>query len=390
MLLAFCLPFGGYALSYLIVVWLLLSLFAVNNTKLISGIKQLPFIVSVLFFLLTVTSAIWKGGPDRWSSIEVKLSFIIFPYLFYCFDYPIAIVKRMMVAFVSGNFFAGLLLLIRGTYYALQNQPEYLTYSGFSTFIHTAYFSLYLTLAACIIVVYYPVWFKSNPQLVRFSWFMLGFFVICIFLCASKIGILGMFVAFVALTLYKMKSVLTLKKTLVLFGGVLVILFFLVQLFPEVYTRFDNLIHLDINHLNKTSSESSEVRMLIWQECLGVLKSNYITGVGVGNANQTLYDIYAVKGLTGALDHKLNAHNQFFQTAIGLGLLGLIPLLILIINGWQKTIKTNFILFLLTTLLFLNFLTESMLQAAAGVLFFSFFTNLFFNYNYESLTKQDS
>jgi O-antigen ligase len=389
-LFGFCLPFGGYVLSYIIVAWLLFSLFAINKTKWLSGLKQLPFVFSVLFFVVTVISAIWKGGPERWSSIEIKLSFIIFPYLFYCFNYPVSIVKRMLVAFVSGNFFAGLLLLIRGTYYALQNQPEYLTYSGFSNFIHTAYFALYLTLAGIIIVVYYPAWFKSNPQLLKFSWFMLAFFMICIFLCASKIGILGMFVAFIALSLHKMKSMLTIKKVLVLIGGVFVALFFLVQLFPAIYYRFDNLLHLDISHLNKSSSESSEVRLLIWNECLAILKSNFIGGVGVGNANQTLYDFYKINGLIGALDHKLNAHNQFFQTAIGLGLFGLLPLSLLFFKGWQKTIKTNFILFLLTSLLFLNFLTESMLQAAAGVLFFSFFTNLFFNYNYESLTKQGS
>lgn len=383
-------PFGGYALSYIIVAWLALSLFAIDKKKWLNGIKQLPFIFSVLFFLLTVLSAIWKGGPEKWSSIEIKLSFIIFPYLFYCFNYPLSIVKRILVAFVSGNFFAGLLLLIRGTYYALQHQTEYLTYSGFSNFIHTAYFALYLTLAAIIIVVYYPVWFKSNPQLLKFSWFMLAFFIICIFLCASKIGILGMFVVFIALSLYKMKSILTVKKGLVLIGGVFVILFFLVQLFPAIYSRFDNLMHLDIGHLNKSSSESSEVRLLIWNECLTILRSNFINGVGVGNANQTLYNFYQMNGLTGALDHKLNAHNQFFQTAIGLGLFGTIPLILLFFKGWHKTIKTNIVLFLLTSLLFLNFLTESMLQAAAGVLFFSFFTNLFFNHNYESLTKQDS
>lgn len=389
-LLAFCLPFGGFALSYLIIAWLLLSFFAIDKTKWLNGVKQLPFLISSLFFLITVVSAIWKGGPEKWNSIEIKLSFIIFPYLFYCFNYPIAIVKRMLVAFVSGNFFAGIFLLIRGTYYALHNQPEYLTYSGFSTFIHTAYFSLYLTLAIMIIVLYYPFWFKSNPQLLKFSWFMLGFFVICIFLCASKIGILGMFVALIALGLYKMKTLVSIKKSLVLISGILVILFFLIQLFPSVYTRFENLLHLDINHLNKSSSESSEVRLLIWQECLVIIKNNFLSGVGVGNANETLYNAYTIKGLTGALDHKLNAHNQFFQTAIGLGFIGTLLLFFLFLKGWFGTIKTNFILFLLITLLFLNFLTESMLQAAAGVLFFSFFTNLLFNYNYESLTKHDS
>jgi O-antigen ligase len=386
-LLAFCLPFGGYVLSYIIIGWLALSFFNIKKDKLISGIKKPQFILSVFFFIYTLISALAFEGFEKWNSIEIKLSFAILPYLFFCFEYPLIIIKRILVGFVSGSFFACILLLVRGVYYALNNQTHYLTYSDFSYFMHTAYFSLYLCLALLIIHLYYPVWFKSLRPLLNFSKIMGIIFTVCTLLCASKIGILCLILVYVFIGYTKYKGILTVTKSLLIFAAFVILIVTTLKFVPAVYARFDNLIHLNINQLNKQSSESSEVRVLIWEQCLSIIKTNFFMGVGVGNANETLYKHYLDNGLTGALDHKLNAHNQFFQTGIGLGILGIIPLLMLLIIGLFKTFKTNLILFVLSLLLILNFLTESMLQAAAGVLFFCFFTNLFFNYNSKTLNE---
>ncbi|MCA0429315.1 MAG: O-antigen ligase family protein [Bacteroidetes bacterium] len=386
-LLAFCLPFGGYALSYIIIGWLALSFFNLKKEKLISGIKKPQFILSLFFFIYTLISAIAFDGVEKWNSIEIKLSFAIMPYLFFCFEYPFIIIQRIIVGFVSGSFFACIILLCRGIYFAVNGQTNYLTYSDFSYFMHTAYFSLYLCLALLIINLYYPIWFKSARSLLNFSKIMGVLFTVCILLCASKIGILCLILVYGFIGFTKFKGKLTLTKGLIIFASLVVLLLATLKFVPAVYARFDNLIHLNINQLNKQSSESSEVRVLIWEQCLDIIKTNFFIGVGVGNANDTLYHYYAKYGLTGALDHKLNAHNQFFQTGIGLGILGVLPLLVLLMFGLYKTIKTNFILFVLSLLIILNFLTESMLQSAAGVLFFCFFTNLFFNFNSKTLSE---
>jgi hypothetical protein len=98
----------------------------------------------------------------------------------------------------------------------------------------------------------------------------------------------------------------------------------------------------------------------------------------VGDANDMLYQSYKENGLTGALSHHLNAHNQYFQTFIGLGFFGFIILLSLTFGYLIKNILTKHFLFILfSTLIILNFLVESMLQTSAGVLFFCFFFCLF-------------
>lgn len=385
---AFCLPFGGFILSYIVIAWLFFSLFNIKYQKLKQGIKSKALIVSFCFFVLTLLSSIIKGGQEASSSIEVKLSFAIFPFLFFCFDYPIVIIKRVLMAFVSGSFFACLFLLIRGIYFAINNKPEYLVYTNFSYFIHTAYFSMYLCVAILILIIYYPIWFKNSLPLLKFSKLMLLVFVICIFLCSSKIGIVSLLFCAVCLFINKYKNRLTYLRMILFAIGFTLSLIVIVKFVPSVSERFNNLVSLNLSHLNKQSTESSEVRVLIWQQCITIIKNNWLLGVGVGNANPALMASYKANGLTGAYSHNLNAHNQFFQTTIGLGFVGLSLLLILIFMGIIKTIKTNFILFVTSLILLFNFLTESMLQTAAGVLFFCFFTNLFFNYTTKKLNEK--
>jgi O-antigen ligase len=75
-----------------------------------------------------------------------------------------------------------------------------------------------------------------------------------------------------------------------------------------------------------------------------------------------------------ALIKKLNAHNQFLQTFIGTGIIGFVLLLLITIGTLiYGFVKKNYILALFSTLIFFNFLVESMLQAQAGFIFFVFF-----------------
>ncbi len=86
---------------------------------------------------------------------------------------------------------------------------------------------------------------------------------------------------------------------------------------------------------------------------------------------------YEKLGMKGALEHKLNAHNEFYQVFISLGLIGFIFLILSLILPLFFAIKTNngiYILFLVIVIL--NFLPESMLETQAGVMFYAFFNSL--------------
>lgn len=378
-LFCFCLPFGSLILSGIIVLWFVTSLFNINKFDLKKGLKNKTVLFLFLFFLVTLISALFSA--DKTSAVfevESKLSFVFLPYLLFCFTIPIQIIKRCIVSFVSGCFFACLFLVARACIYAFNGHPEYFFYTQFSILIHASYFSMYLILAVVLVILFYKKWFQNQKSTVYSSYFFVLLFGATIFLCASKLGLISFVIILPILLMYKLKSILNFKKSIILIIGLSVIIIFSVKLFPTAFERLQSLRALNINQLNKTSSESTTVRFLIWQQALDLIKHNFLTGVGVGNTNDALYTAYQQNGLTGAFEHKLNAHNQFLQTFIGLGIIGFISLFL--ITFWQAinaVLQKQFLLFIFLLLIILNFLVESMLQTATGTLFFVFFYCLF-------------
>ena len=88
---------------------------------------------------------------------------------------------------------------------------------------------------------------------------------------------------------------------------------------------------------------------------------------------------YQQLGYTGAYSHKLNAHNQFLQTGIALGIIGILFLIItLVLPAYISWQQNNYFYVCLIVLLSFNFLTESMLETQSGVMFYAFLSSLLF------------
>jgi len=82
---------------------------------------------------------------------------------------------------------------------------------------------------------------------------------------------------------------------------------------------------------------------------------------------------YQEKGMSGALEKKLNAHSQFFQTGLALGWPGLIVLLALTIGVILWAIRARVgIIVIVGGLLTINMIPESMLQLQAGTMYVGF------------------
>jgi O-antigen ligase len=237
---------------------------------------------------------------------------------------------------------------------------------------------MYLILSIAIVVIYYPLWFKEQKQIKYLSVLYILTFIITIFLCASKLGMISFFICLPILILNRFRSFFNLKKTVVLLAGIVVLVFFFAKLFPAPFERLNSIKNISLASLDKTSSESTTVRLLIWEQCVTIIRNNFVFGTGVGDLNSALMDAYKANGMTGALEHHLNAHNQYLQTFAGMGIIGFVLLVILTLGQMIiGIVRKHFILTLTMLLLILNFLVESMLQTSAGTLFFVFFLSLF-------------
>jgi O-antigen ligase len=391
-LFCFCLPFGSLLLSVIIILWTFTSFFNIDKEQLKRGFLNKQLLLFYLFFLITLISSVFSANRvEALFAVEIKMGLLLFPYLLFCFKWPIPILKRCVVAFVSGCFFASLYLILRAFLYSLNGQPEYFFYTKFSEFIHASYFAMYLILAITFVTLLYGKWFSAHRTVIYSSWFFVAIFVTTIFLCSSKMGLITLCICIPLLVLYRWRNSLNYKNLIIGASVATVIVFVAAFVFRDSLRRMKSLTAVSASQIDKTSSESTRVRMLIWEQAIRIVRKNVLFGVGVGDANDHLYRAYEENGLTGALEHRLNAHNQYLQTFIGMGLPGIIVLLLINLGGLVHALRSrHFFLLIFSILIILNFMVESMLQRSDGMLFFCFFHCFNYLVNEHELKDEDN
>lgn len=391
LLLAFLLPFG-LNISIFIILWSL-AFFIFDDVK--SGLRKVISNkwswVLIGFFVLHILGYLYSSNKhEAITSIEVKLSFLAFPILFFASDFNDLQIKKIVVSFVSSCFITSLICLFRAAFLYLYDGTNAFFYSEFTYFMHPSYFAMYLVLAILIVMLYYKQWLSHLSNLNVKIGILSAVFLICIVLSLSKMGLISAVLILPSTMLFLLYRKGYKKLIFVLFLGFIIVIGSLYKLFPNYFVRINTAIRVStsVETIDKTSSESTAVRILIWKEAVKIIEKNWLLGTSPGDANDALYSAYEANGMTGALKKNLNAHNQYLQTFIGAGLPGFILLCIMTIGALiYGILKKNVILILFSVLIVLNFLVESMLQAQAGFIFFVFFLCLFLKYNFSQLKK---
>ena len=385
LLIVFFLPFGiNYAI--LILLWTL-CFFCFDNvkSKLQNVFKNKWSLIFLSFFFIHAIGYFFSvDKSSALNVIESKLSFLVFPILIFASNYKELQLKKIIISFVSGCVLTSVMCIFRAFYlYYFQNFNSFF-YTEFSYFMHPSYFAMYLILAQLIVMLFYPHWLKHLSNLFVKIGFMSVVFLTSIFLCSSKMGLITAFLLLplpFTIILYNRAYKKMIVGLVVAFIASIAVSY---KVFPTPFDRIKTAFKVTATSqtIDKTDAESTAVRMLIWNEAVTIIKQHVLFGTSPGDANNTLYKAYEQNGITGALNKKLNAHNQFLQTFIGTGIIGFVLLLLmsfgtLVYGFFQK----NYILILFSVLIIFNFLVESMLQAQAGFIFFVFFSCLLIKYN---------
>jgi O-antigen ligase len=135
-----------------------------------------------------------------------------------------------------------------------------------------------------------------------------------------------------------------------------------------------------VRTVNNPTIESSASRAIMWSTAMGLFSENVVIGVGTGDVSNALDERNLELGNTGVAEKSLNAHNQYLNTAVQLGLAGLIPLLLIFITSFVRAVKTKLIEgILLTLILFLTLMFESFLETQAGIIPVTLLLLLFFS-----------
>jgi O-antigen ligase len=394
-LVALLIPFGVNS-GLVFFIWLLSFLFFSNPKDILYRfsflVKNKWFYVMITFFMIHVLGVFYSVNKhEAGTAIEIKLSFLAFPLLFFSHKFNANNLLKVITTFVSSCFLVCVFCLFRAFYLHFFEDIDAFYYSSFSFFLHPSYFSMYLLTSLSIVLLYYKSWLPHLKNLLTKIILISTIFIICIFLSASKIGLLTFFILIPILGciwLYRNGYV---KWIFISLFALFILLFLVFKFVPGPMERVKVALSVtQSNHeIDKTATESTAVRMLIWEQAVQIIKQNPIIGTSPGDANDALYDAYAKNGMTGAYDKKLNAHNQFFQTFIGTGFIGFSVLLIITLGViFYGIIKKNYFLSIFGFIITLNFLVESMLQTQAGVIFYTFMLCIILQYNFSLLKPE--
>lgn len=377
-LIAFTLPFGK--LTPLFIGLLLINWLAEGN--LISKLKSLVNNkLAILFTLLYLVHLIGLFYTNNMESglfdIQVKLSLLIFPLIFVSNPLSKSELSTVFFAFTIGLLYASIYLITRAvSLYFIENEMAFF-YQEFSALLHTSYMSMYLNFAIVWLIINMFNTVENFPFSKISSSLLIVLFSLIIILLASKSGILTLLLIYIVALFY---LIIVQKKVIIGTVSVILIvlgLFFTHRYAPTVTSRLDNFIEAIYSESSTETTESTSVRMLIWKSSNNIIKENFLLGVGTGDAKDALNVEYSKNNITNALKNNLNAHNEFYQTFICLGFFGFV---ILMLNIFYPIIfyreKNNLLYTYFLIIIAFNFLSESMLETQAGVLFYAFFNSI--------------
>lgn len=381
LLIAFNLPIAQWVpifISLLLLNWLIEGDFKNKFSSIVKNKFTLLFVSFYVLHLLGLiyTQNLTKGLFD----VQVKLSLLLFPLVLTSRPLNTEKIRYVFIALMIGCIAASLTMLIRAIHTYVTTGENNFYYEAFASFLlHPSYSAMYINVVlAWLLLNLLNDQFKEGVFSKKIVLLIILFFTCMIVLLSSKMGLITMLLLYTGFLIY---YVLSRKKYLVGTVGVVLIgvsVFVVLRFVPELSGRIDNAMKaITTTNENEKELESTAVRMLVWKAANQVISENKITGVGTGDAKDELMKEYEKRGMTGAFEHKLNAHNEYYQVFVSLGLIGFLLLLSnLMIPLWHAFRTNNGIYMLFLLIISLNFLTESMFETQAGVMFYAFFNSL--------------
>jgi O-antigen ligase len=328
-----------------------------------------PLFFLFVFFMLHFIGLIYTSNMDfALSDIGMKSTFVLLPLYFY-FLRPRLDLTRMFQYFVIGCVFS---VVFFGAF-SLAHFIEGGTLNigvKFSLWMHRSYYATYLILAFNMVLIR-----RIEKNKISALNLVVLLLLICgVLITESKMSIIILLLSLLSLVIYYLKKNFGWIKVSLSLLILSVLTFFLINSVLTGNNRFSGAFNnLKDEKLDVSSTESTTARVFMWETSLELILENPLLGVGTGDIKDALRNRNYQKGYVGVADADFNSHNQFFNSWLALGILGLFSLLavfVLLVLNAEK--DKSLIVLYISGSLFLTFLTESFLETQAGIIPFAF------------------
>ena len=381
LLLAFSIPLYKPITIYLMIL-IGLSLLITGKYQNTTKRKNLLKLALTLLWILPMFQLVSIGDlNEEWHHLEIKLSLLFFPFFLLISDFDQKkYLPNIFKMFILGCVMASFLCLTNSAFsFISSDTTSSFFYKELSIFHHPSYFALFLTFSTSILLhhlVYGVKGINLNRQ--QSIFFILVFALIIILLTSRSAWIIFslLVVTFLAIAFYK-KRLTNRQFSSICFAIVIVLGTAYSQ--EKIRWRINEVFKYTLHASSQSNYPSSTgTRSKAWEASFNSIAHNPWLGYGLGNGNKKLKAYYNEKGYQHLYKRNTNAHNQFLQTALDHGVLGLLCLITLTIVVGIISLKNQKLMPIFLFIISLNFLTESMLETQSGIVFFSFFNTLFY------------
>jgi O-antigen ligase len=354
------------------------------------NLTSLSLIILYLTYLFGIIFA--EDTANGLKYAEYKISLLIIPLLFSIkpnFEFSL---KGPVTGLILGTILvSGIGILHSYECYTEHPWLKYcLTSSNISPLHHPSYFSAFLFFAII------SAWFGYKQKWFGYNYIFvilyISFALIMYFLCLSMAGIIFLSLFLCGIILNLLYKKFGRNITIITLLIIPYTLYFVISNTPGISnefkgasTSFRNYVNNPSEFLEKITQEETitgnQVRIVMWSVTTELFIEHPF-GVGTGDV-----DFYINKRLTNYGFHELvkkdlNPHNQYLQTALEIGVVGLFILLFFIGYTLFLSIKhRSLLLFVLITGFAFNSLFESFLQRQSGIVFYAFWIPLILLYH---------
>lgn len=361
-------PFPKYSLNSQSIILLFISWLLHNSFKeKITNLKNfiVPFLLISSLFWLSLFASLYSLDVDEALKVAVRnLPLIIFPLVLFSTIKDANGIMKVLKIFSVAVIAALLFGYSKALYLKINNLGDFFYYTDFAKVlaIHTTYFALFIVISMTFFVLD-RIKFKSVPTLITV--FSLLFLAFALYTISARVSLLALLVIGLILIIGYGK-LMTTKKKLVLFSSILLIVS-IFSISPNFQKR-----NSGTSDFGYQTPEVS-TRLLHWQVVIHqISKNNIWIGSGFGPAYDNLYQEYLNAGFIEGYRREYNAHNQFLESTLRYGIVGLLSLIGILIYSLYRAIKSREVIpVLVMAVLIVFMLTESILERHSGIVVFS-------------------
>ncbi|HNI03526.1 MAG TPA: O-antigen ligase family protein [Flavobacteriales bacterium] len=361
-LLSLLLPIAPVAVPPLLILTAVLLVVRYRAEGSPRWFREPAMLAPILFFLVYVIGLAWtEDFGYAFFDLEIKLPIGLLPMAILFVPTRARVGgERMMVLFIAGNVIAVGACVVMVPVHLLMGRgvlASQLFGSDFSLFLHPSYFALYLSIALSALL-FGSVRVSGIPGAALSLVLVMG-----IVLTGSKAG-------WICLVLLLAATVVQHRRgpALWLLTGAVVVASVTAALSANLRERLQEAWHaMNDDSLHPEATTSSEVRKMAWYSAKEVAAQDWPWGAGTGDVKNELMERHAANGFSHLVQERINAHQQYLQTAATLGLPGVLSIAALLLvplwSAWRSR-QWAAVAFLLLSAL--NWAVESMLEVKAG------------------------